>query len=131
MAKLRHIAIAVEDVEKTAKFYEQSFDMKRVRIFPHSVLLSDGVMSLAILDVNRNANAPNSTVGLHHMGFLVEDIDASSKRVEANGGKFFGSIVQSEAASGGVNERKFYDPNGIKLDVSNATHATNVWKVPV
>ena len=131
MAKLRHIAITVEDVEKTAAFYEQAIELKRVRIFPHSVLLSDGVMSLAILDVNRNANAPNSQVGIHHMGFLIDDMAKASQRVEENGGKFFGSIVQSEAASGGVNERKFYDPNGIKLDIANATHATNVWKVPV
>lgn len=130
MAKLRHIAITVEDMEKTAAFYEQAFDMRRVREFPNSILLSDGVMSLAVLNL-RNANAPGSTPGIHHMGFLVDDIDAVSRKVEANGGVFAGSIVDSEAASGGVNERKYRDPNGIRLDVSNATHATNVWKVPV
>ena len=30
MAKLRHIAMVVEDIEKTAQFYEKSFEMKRV-----------------------------------------------------------------------------------------------------
>ena len=31
MAKLRHIAMVVEEMEKTAQFYEKSFGMKRVR----------------------------------------------------------------------------------------------------
>ena len=77
MAKLRHIAIAVEDVEKTAAFYEKAFDLKRVNVFPNSVLLSDGTVSLAILDVKRNKNAPNAEVGIHHIGFQIEDLDAA------------------------------------------------------
>ncbi|MGZ5127646.1 MAG: VOC family protein, partial [Burkholderiales bacterium] len=31
MAKLRHIAITVDDMEKTASFYEKAFELKRVR----------------------------------------------------------------------------------------------------
>ena len=31
MAKLRHIAMVVEDMENTALFYEKSFGMERVR----------------------------------------------------------------------------------------------------
>jgi catechol 2,3-dioxygenase-like lactoylglutathione lyase family enzyme len=31
MAKLRHIAIAVPEIQATAKFYEASFGMHRVR----------------------------------------------------------------------------------------------------
>ena len=30
MAKLRHIAIAVPDVEKSAQFYEKVFELERV-----------------------------------------------------------------------------------------------------
>ena len=30
MAKLRHIALIVSDVEASARFYEQAFDLKRV-----------------------------------------------------------------------------------------------------
>ncbi len=131
MAKLRHIAIAVEDVQKTAAFYEQAFDLKRVNEFPNSVLLSDGVVSLTVLDVKRNKNAPNAEVGIHHIGFLIENLEEAGQRVEQAGGKFFGSIVDSTAASGGKSERKYYDPNGIRLDVSNADHARNVWRIPV
>lgn len=131
MAKIRHIAIAVEDVKATAEFYKKAFDLEEVNVFPNSILLSDGTVSLAILDVNRNKNAPNAQVGLHHIGFQIKDIDEASKRVEACGGKFLGSIVDSRAASGGKTERKYYDPNGIRLDVSNEDHARNVWRIPV
>ena len=50
MAKLRHFAMAVPNTDQTAKFYEQVFGMKRVRESASAILLSDGVISLAILD---------------------------------------------------------------------------------
>ena len=31
MAKLRHIALSVKDLEASAKFYEDAFEMKRMR----------------------------------------------------------------------------------------------------
>ena len=54
MGKLRHIAIAVADTDATAKFYEQAFGMTRVRQSATSIMLTDGVISLAILD-NKNS----------------------------------------------------------------------------
>ena len=74
MAKLRHITLSVDDMEKTATFYEQAFEMKRVRQSGVAIMMSDGVVSLAIIDANRNANS-NAKKGLHHMGFLVEDLN--------------------------------------------------------
>ena len=50
MGKLRHIAIAVPNTEEAAKFYEQALGMTRVRQSVSSVMLTDGVISLAILD---------------------------------------------------------------------------------
>ena len=50
MGQLRHIAIAVPDTDAAAKFYEQSFGMTRVRQSVSSIMLTDGVISLAILD---------------------------------------------------------------------------------
>ena len=37
MAKLRHIALAVPDIQATARFYESSFGMQRVRESDHAV----------------------------------------------------------------------------------------------
>lgn len=45
MAKLRHIAITVSDLEKGAQFYEKVFELKRVRAIPGIlVALTDGVV---------------------------------------------------------------------------------------
>ena len=54
MAKLRHVAISVPDPEKSAQFYEKVFGMKRVGTteseLSSGIYLSDGVVSLALLD---------------------------------------------------------------------------------
>ena len=91
MAKLRHITLSVDDMEKTAAFYEQAFEMKRVRQSGVAIMMSDGVVSLAIIDANRNANA-GARKGLHHMGFLVDNIDDAVARVEQSGATYAGQI---------------------------------------
>ncbi len=126
MAKLRHIAIAVPDIQATAKFYETSFEMKRVRESNVAVMLSDGFMSLAIIDSNNNANA-NNRAGLHHFGFLVDDLDQAASKIESNGGKYFGQI--KNIGDGPQSERKYRDPNGIDFDIVNADHLSRVWKI--
>jgi len=127
MARLRHIAIAVPDIQAAAKFYETSFGMQRVRESKVAVMLSDGVMSLAIIDSNTNPNAENR-VGLHHMGFLVENLQEGATRVERNGGKYHSQI--KGVGDGPQSERKYRDPNGIDFDIVNADHATRVWCIP-
>jgi catechol 2,3-dioxygenase-like lactoylglutathione lyase family enzyme len=127
MAKLRHVAIAVPDIQATAKFYESSFGMQRVRESDVAVMLSDGVMSLAIIDSNKNVNA-ESRVGLHHFGFLVEDLDQAATQVESSGGKYYGQI--KNIGGGPQSERKYRDPNGIDFDIVNPDHANRVWKIP-
>ena len=79
MAKLRHITLSVDDMEKTAIFHEQAFEMKRVRQSNVAIMMSDGVVSLAIIDANKNANSGART-GLHHMGFLFDNIDEAAAR---------------------------------------------------
>ena len=127
MAKLRHIAIAVPDIQTTARFYESSFGMQRVRESDVAVMLSDGVISLAIIDANKNVNAEGRT-GLHHFGFLVEDLDQTAGRVEQSGGRYHGQI--RNIGDGPRSERKFRDPNGIDFDIVDAEHARKVWRIP-
>ena len=127
MAKLRHIAIAVPDIQATARFYETSFGMQRVRESDVAVMLSDGVVSLAVIDSVRNPNA-EQRAGLHHMGFLVDDLADSAERVERNGGRYFSQI--KGVGDGPQSERKYRDPNGIDFDIVNADHARKVWKIP-
>ena len=55
MAKLRHITLSVDDMEKTAAFYEQAFEMKRVQD-PHPLHWAN------FLDCVRTRKRPNSDI---------------------------------------------------------------------
>ena len=54
MAQIKHIAIATQDADKTAKFYKEVFGLKEIAKLdsPNAsgYYLSDGNINLAILD---------------------------------------------------------------------------------
>src|ERR1700722_1188808 len=54
MARLRHFAVCVRDLEKSANFYEQVFGLKRVGEevieIGSAIYMSDGVINLALLN---------------------------------------------------------------------------------
>lgn len=124
MAKLRHIAVVVKDLEKSAQFYERVFDMKRVGFedleFGAGLYLSDGVVNLALLKYKGERGSglkdAASFVGAHHFGFVVEDLAETEKRIEDAGGKFFFQLGEGEDKHNF--ERKFKDPDGIIFDIS-------------
>lgn len=129
MAKLRHIALQVPDLEKAAAFYETVFEMERVvqaeTEFGNAIMLSDGVVNFTLL------NFPEGTVGgkhgsdwagLHHFGIQVENAPEIEKKIAENGGEFFMQLP--EGIPGIDAERKFKDPMGIVFDVSE-----HGWKV--
>ena len=126
MAKLRHVAMVVDDMEKTAAFYEQAFEMKRVRQSPVAIMLSDGLVSLAIIH-SENVNAEGRK-GLHHIGFLIDEMDAAAGQVERSGGVYHGQI--KNIGGGPKSERKYRDPNGLPFDIATAEHAERVWCIP-
>jgi methylmalonyl-CoA/ethylmalonyl-CoA epimerase len=124
MAKLRHIAISVPDLERSAKFYEDTFGLKRVNYvetpYGDGLSLSDGVINLTLLLFHSDAAAGDERgkdfVGIHHFGFIVDDLDGMSRKIEANGGKFHRELK----GGGGVDfERKFRDPDGVVFDISH------------
>ena len=99
MAKLRHIAMVVEEMEKTAQFYEQSFGMKRVRQTGTAIGLSDGVVSLVVIHPSNVNMKGDSRRGLHHIGFLVDDMQKEAAKVESNGAVLHGGIIHSDTGT--------------------------------
>jgi len=146
MAKLRHFAMAVPNTDETAKFYEQAFGLKRVRESASAVLLSDGVISLAILD-NKTSHEALGHNGLHHFGVIADDVDETAAKAEKSGAVYAdkaenvakrfanrGQVAadgQLKAEARQQDQRKYVDPNGIKFDIVNDLHARNSWKLPV
>jgi catechol 2,3-dioxygenase-like lactoylglutathione lyase family enzyme len=126
MARLRHFAVSVKDLDKSAEFYARVFDLKRIGRedleIGSAIYMSDGVINLALLNFSGKAGskasdiAEGSTfVGAHHFGFQVEDLAETEKRIEANGGKFFFDLGDERQ---GNFERKFKDPDGVIFDIS-------------
>jgi len=123
MAKLRHIAMQVPDPHKAAEFYMRVFGMKKVGETDwenaRGVYLSDGVVNLALLDY-RTVEAAGAErgcdfVGIHHIGFWVDDVAATRKAIEAAGGRYW---MGEPAAGGGFYEVKYRDPNGVVVDIT-------------
>lgn len=123
MARLRHFAVCVRDLEKSAKFYEQVFDLKihgREDLPIGSALyLSDGIVNLALIKFSgKQANDlddPRNAVGANHFGFQVEDLKKAQERIEQAGGVFFFDFGDESNANF---ERKMKDPDGIIFDIS-------------
>jgi catechol 2,3-dioxygenase-like lactoylglutathione lyase family enzyme len=122
MAKLRHIAITVPDPWKAAEFYMRAFGMRKVGetdwANARGVYLSDGVVNLALLQYKTDEAAGKQGrdyVGIHHLGFWVDDVDASRRAVEAAGARHW----MGEPSDGtGFYEVKFHDPDGIAFDIT-------------
>ncbi|MCE2481417.1 MAG: VOC family protein [Alphaproteobacteria bacterium] len=122
--KLRHVAISVPDIEAAAQFYEKTFGMERINEVQtnhgNGISLSDGVVNLTVLNFPTDESAGDERgkdfVGIHHMGFVVEDLGAASEAVVAQGGRYHKEIGTEDDFTGF--ERKYRDPNGIVIDIS-------------
>ena len=121
MAKLRHIAIAVPDREPAAAFYQNAFGFERVPESGLAVRLSDGTVNLTLLQFGTDGDAGDERgkdfVGLHHLGVIVDDLDETGAKIEAEGGHTQPPPRDHVAQNA---ERKYRDPDGVVIDVSVA-----------
>ncbi len=125
MARLRHIAIATKDPEKSAAIYQKVFDLKFVKRVPTSprgggVFLTDGHINFAFLDFPTDESADMEGgakyEGLHHLGFHVESLEEVNEKIAST------DIVKLGTAEGTGHkfyfEEKFRGPNGVIFDIS-------------
>jgi methylmalonyl-CoA/ethylmalonyl-CoA epimerase len=122
MAKLRHLALIVEDPEASAKFFEQAFDMKRAGSARRGIYLSDGTVNVALL----KRESENERVGIYHFGMWVDDLDSSEKKVLAAGGEY---LAGRPTSPNSFYEAKYRDPNGIVFDLTHSGWAGAVKEV--
>ena len=114
MAKIRHIAIRSEDVEATAAFFQEVFGLQLVQRREHGPIdLSDGDVNITLLPTTMGGRT--RPAGFEHIGFSVEDGDATKQRLlEA------GATELNPVALGGVYyESKFRLPEGLVIDVGH------------
>jgi catechol 2,3-dioxygenase-like lactoylglutathione lyase family enzyme len=72
--RIRHIAINVQDREKTAEYYKKIFQMEEKYRGPGgTIYLSDGHMDVALISTDKHP------WGIHHFGFKVESVKEIEK----------------------------------------------------
>jgi lactoylglutathione lyase len=111
MAKLRHIAIIVDDPERSAKFFEDAFDMKRAGTARRGLYMSDGTVNVALL--KREGAEP---LGLYHFGMWVDDLDEAEKKVVEAGGTY---LEGRPTSPNSYYEAKYRDPIGVVFDLTH------------
>jgi len=108
--KIDHIAIAVNDVEESAKVYQQALGVDSVEF---EIVESEGV-KIAIIELENgrielmqptNDSSPikkfldKKGQGLHHMALETDDIEGEVERMEGCGIQFLGKIRPGSAGT--------------------------------
>ena len=78
MARIRHLAILTEDVDRLVKFYTNSFGLKIVHGVGTATYLTDGHINLALIPIGpeREIEGDQLKEGINHFGFEVESVEA-------------------------------------------------------
>ena len=131
MAKIKHIALSTQDVDKTAAFYVNVFGMKEIARIDspnaRGYYLSDGDLNLAILNFKNVAAAGlergKDWSGIHHIGFQVESLEAIAEKLKEAGSEPRHDVnaalgVGHGPRAGGNVEVKYSGPDGVMVDVS-------------
>ena len=94
MNRIVHIALKVDDLERSTKFYEKVFGFKEAKtekVRDHtSRHLSDGVIDLSIMRYDAGTDSAESKAAgdgpcIHHFAVEVDDLARAEKEVRAHG----------------------------------------------
>ena len=131
MAQIKHIAIATQDAETTARFYQEVFNLRQVAKLDgenaKGYFLSDGNINLAILDFQNDqvagAEMGMGYSGIHHIGFEVESLEEIAKKMQSAQAEPRDDInhalhVGMDSGRTGNVEVKYGGPDGVIIDVS-------------
>jgi catechol 2,3-dioxygenase-like lactoylglutathione lyase family enzyme len=124
MARVKHIAIRTHDIEKTAAFYKEAFGLEQVGAAQNGIYLTDGYLNVAILTLRPAVEGETMKLGLDHIGFSVDDVDATVTKIRDLGGKALDTrneVRQSKPSEPqSYFEVKCVAPDDQVIDVSNA-----------
>ena len=131
MAQIKHIAIATQDADATAKFYTEVFGLKEIakldRDNASGYYLSDGNINVAVLNFKNDQVAGSEYgagfSGIHHIGFEVESLEEIAEKLKSAGSNTRDEINQAlgvgmPGARHANVEVKYGGPNGEIIDVS-------------
>ena len=94
MSRIVHLALKVDDLERTSQFYREVFgfaEMDTARVRDHtSRHLSDGTIDLALIQYDAGTGSAESKAAgegpcIHHFAVEVPDLQAAERRIRALG----------------------------------------------
>lgn len=94
MNRIVHLALKVDDLERTTEFYQKVFGFKEMnteRVRDHtSRHLSDGVLDVALIKYDAGTQSAESKASgegpcIHHFAVEVDNVDAARKQVTSYG----------------------------------------------
>ncbi|MGE0419079.1 MAG: VOC family protein [Acetobacteraceae bacterium] len=119
--RIRHVAMSVADPWETAAFYKDSLGLEEVAELDgplaEGVFLTDGVVNLALLHFKSDEAAQGTGkdfVGLHHIGFWVDDVIKTGSDVRAAGAKW----IMGDPNNPDGYEIKYTDLSGVIFDLA-------------
>ncbi|HXT81240.1 MAG TPA: VOC family protein, partial [Acetobacteraceae bacterium] len=119
--RIRHVAMSVANPWETAAFYKDALGLEEVAEIDgelaEGVFLTDGVVNLALLHFKSDEAAQGTGkdfVGLHHIGFWVDDVIAAGKQVRAAGAKW----IMGDPNNPDGYEIKHTDLSGVIFDIA-------------
>src|SRR5712691_9321696 len=100
MARIVHIAIKVDDLEKATRFYEDVFGFRQVHtgyarghVSRH---MTDGTIDLALMVYDSEDAEEAQLAGpgpcIHHWGAEVDDIKLAAQKIKDLGGEVMSSL---------------------------------------
>ena len=116
MARIRHLAILTEDVERMVNFYMDSFDLEIVEGEGTATYLTDGHINLAIIPIGpeREIEGDHLKEGINHFGFEVDNVEFLIPLCKESGG----STEIKKRPPNREAEYRLHDPDGNPIDLS-------------
>jgi lactoylglutathione lyase len=118
MNRIVHLALKVDDLERTTEFYEKVFGFKEVKtekVRDHtSRHLTDGALDVSIMRYDDDTESAESTAAgegpcIHHFAVEVDDLKAAEKQIRG-----YGCEIISDP---GVVPVKFRAPGGTVCEI--------------
>jgi catechol 2,3-dioxygenase-like lactoylglutathione lyase family enzyme len=124
MARIKHIAIRTHDVEKTASFYREAFGLAQVGVGQSGVYLTDGYLNIAVLKLRPGLEGEPLKLGVDHVGFQVDDVQATVAKIQQLGGRSL-THEASHQAKDAAEPQSYFEvkclgPDEQVIDVSSA-----------
>ncbi len=115
MGTIRHVSLMTQDPDQVAKFYKEAFDLKETRRGPEGVWLTDGYMNFGIIKSKDVGGKGADFVGIHHIGFRVDDLEDTREKLELVKGQQLTRVRPRPLET----EVKYAGPDNVVIDVTH------------